>query len=251
MKKKIFGVMIITLSLCSIQSVKAETYYTNPNGIELTEFQYKTLVDMFSTEKVDELTETDYNVLHVERMIEGQFDYVTREFESPEDYNPGGIVPYVYHETPSKKLTMASSCYSDYCFVSVYLGWKKVPAVTSYDVMGIRLTNSTLYDSTNTFVAKMDGNITTTYARAVRASNGLADVFKITSGIDYATMDARVTPSSNGVLYGSYQHAKKTISLANASNFTFSGTGYGSVFLWPSSIRSSYDEMGGVWMKLY
>ena len=209
MRKRLLGVMIIALSLFSI-NVKADAYYKNENGLELTEFQYKVLVDMFS-----------------------------------------GLVPYVFHETPSKKLTMAVFDHGDSCTISLTVSWKKSPVVASYDVIGIRVANSMIYDDTNSFDAKMDGKVTTSYARAVKTELGLADVFKITNGISYASLDTRVRKTNNGVVYGSYQHATKAITLTNASNFTFAVTGYGSVFLWPSSIKGTYDNMSGVYDTLY
>ncbi len=250
MRKRLLGVMIIALSLFSI-NVKADAYYKNANGLELTEFQYKVLVDMFSEEKIEEFTEEDYDALHVERMIEGKYKYKVEEFEAPEESYPGGLVPYVFHETPSKKLTMAVFDHGDSCTISLTVSWKKSPVVASYDVIGIRVANSMIYDDTNSFDAKMDGKVTTSYARAVKTELGLADVFKITNGISYASLDTRVRKTNNGVVYGSYQHATKAITLTNASNFTFAGTGYGSVFLWPSSIRSTYDNMSGVYDTLY
>ena len=250
MRKRLLGVMIIALSLFSI-NVKADAYYKNENGLELTEFQYKVLVDMFSEEKIEEFTEEDYDALHVERMIEGKYKYKVEEFEAPEESYPGGLVPYVFHETPSKKLTMAVFDHGDSCTISLTVSWKKSPVVASYDVIGIRVANSMIYDDTNSFDAKMDGKVTTSYARAVKTELGLADVFKITNGISYASLDTRVRKTNNGVVYGSYQHPTKAITLTNASNFTFAGTGYGSVFLWPSSIKGTYDNMSGVYDTLY
>ena len=250
MRKRLLGVMIIALSLFSI-NVKADAYYKNETGLELTEFQYKVLVDMFSEEKIEEFTEEDYDALHVERMIEGKYKYKVEEFEAPEESYPGGLVPYVFHETPSKKLTMAVFDHGDSCTISLTVSWKKSPVVASYDVIGIRVANSMIYDDTNSFDAKMDGKVTTSYARAVKTELGLADVFKITNGISYASLDTRVRKTNNGVVYGSYQHATKAITLTNASNFTFAGTGYGSVFLWPSSIKGTYDNMSGVYDTLY
>ena len=250
MRKRLLGVMIIALSLFSI-NVKADAYYKNENGLELTEFQYKVLVDMFSEEKIEEFTEEDYDALHVERMIEGKYKYKVEEFEAPEESYPGGLVPYVFHETPSKKLTMAVFDHGDSCTISLTVSWKKSPVVASYDVIGIRVANSMIYDDTNSFDAKMDGKVTTSYARAVKTELGLADVFKITNGISYASLDTRVRKTNNGVVYGSYQHATKAITLTNASNFTFAGTGYGSVVLWPSSIKGTYDNMSGVYDTLY
>ena len=250
MKKRILSVMIIALSLWSIY-VFAEPYFTSNNGVELTEFQYNTLMDILYEDDVYNLTNEDYENLHVDQMIEGTFTYKTQEFETPEVSSTGGLVPYVYHETTSKKLTLARTCYTDVCIITTAVTWKKVPAVASYDVIGIRFENTSFYDSTNAFTAKMSGTYYYEPNKVVKTGNGLADIKKITTGLTYMALDTKIRPSNNGIVYTSYQHAVKSVTLSEASNFTFSGNGYGQVFLWPMAIREKYDQMSGVYITLY
>lgn len=250
MKKRILSVMIIALSLWSID-VFAEPYFTSTNGVELTEFQYNTLMDILYEDDVNNLTNEDYENLHVDQMIEGMFTYKTQEFETPVESYPGGIVPYAYHETASKKLTLGEMCTDSVCLVTVDVTWKKVPAVASYDAIGIRFENTSFYDSANVFTAKMDGTYSYNYNKAVKTGNGLADIKKITTGLTYMSLQAKIRPTSNAIVFGSYQHAVKSVTLSEASNFTFSGNGYGQVFLWPMAIREKYDQMGGVYITLY
>lgn len=248
MKKKILSVMIFTLSLCTMGNVQAEEepYFVTYGGVELTEYQYNTLVDILSEERVKTITEEDYNALHVERMIEGKYSYKTEEYEIEDPTFSWGIEPYVYHETASKKLTLTKACTSDFCSMSATIYWKKAPSVKSYDVIGIRFDNTTLYSTSTTFYSRTSGNITTTYDKKITSSNGVAFIKKVSSGIEYMVLDANLENTYNGIVFASYQHATSSVTLAQASNFEFKGTGYGAVFLWPMSIRTKYDQMGGV-----
>lgn len=250
MKKVILKVVIIMLVFLSVNA-NAEAYYTNNNGIEFTEFQYNTLVDILSEKNVAEFTLEEYEQFKVENMVEGNYEYTTQEFEVPEAPYQGALVPYgLTHETTSKKLTLSKGCFGDHCDIVLTVSWKKTPAVTSYDVIGVRLVNTVFYDSTNSLTHKYGSTYKSGYDGSKKTGEGLGDAFKITSDIDYATLAVRVNNTSNGVVYGSYQHAVKTVTLAKATNFTFSGTGYGSVFVWPSSYGQIYDQMAGVSTKL-
>ncbi|MCH5166668.1 MAG: hypothetical protein J1F35_02125 [Erysipelotrichales bacterium] len=254
MKKNVLKVMIIMLVFFST-SVKAdsnyEVFYTNNNGLEFTEFQYSTLVDILDAEKVTNLTEEEYNYFEVENMIEGQYEYTTQEFYVHETPMTSGVMPLAYYETTSKRLTLSKTCSSSsYCTMSSTLTWKKTPAVTSYDVIGVRLVNTSFYDSTNDFLYSYGSTTTTNYTGTKRTSEGVGVVVKISSNINYVSHKCRVKPTSNGVVYASYQHAVKDITFAKAIDFTFSGTGYGSVFVWPSSYGTIYDKMGGASVNL-
>lgn len=247
MKKKILSVMIFTLSLCTIGNVQAEEepYFITYGGVELTEYQYNTLVDILSEESVRNITEEDYNALHVERMIEGKYSYTTKEYEIVDPTYPGGIVPYAYHETTSKKLTLSKACFDSVCGIAVTAYWKKVPSVKSYDVIGIRFENTTFYGPQSFYYSTTTGG-TASYDANVKTTTGAAFVKKITSDINYVALDANLNYAYNGIVFASYQHATSSVTLAQAKNFTFKGTGYGGVFLWPMSIRTKYDQMGGV-----
>ena len=52
--------------------------------------------------------------------------------------------------------------------------------------------------------------------------------------------------TSGGTIFGSYQHAKKNITLANSKKYSISHSGYGNVFLFDETIKDYYDGMAGV-----
>lgn len=248
MKKGIISVLVITLSLCTFGNVYAEDipYYITTNGIELTEFQYNTLVKILSAERVNKLNNDDYNALHVDRMIPDNYSVVTQEYIISENPTTSYIAPYSYHETPAKKLSLSRVCDNGVCGIAVTTYWKTTPKVTSYDVIGIRFDNTSFYNSGIACYYSANGSGTSTMDKQIKTSNGAACIKKIGSGIDYMTIDSDLKYTSNGIVFASYQHAVSSVTLSQASNFSFDGTGYGSVFLWPMSIRTKYDQMAGV-----
>lgn len=252
MKKNILKVMIIMLVLFST-SVKASSYssddiyFINKNGIRFTEFQYNVLVDILSKAIIANFTQEEYDNFGVENIIEGEYEYVTQEFFTRETSSVGGIMPLAFHETTSKKLTLSKNCNSNYCAMNTTLTWKATPVVTSYDVIGARLVNTSFYDDLNSVtITSTSGGYKSGYAGTKKTSTGVGNAIKISSDVYYITHSFRVKPASNGAVYASYQHAIKTVTLTQALNFTFSGSGYGSVFIWPSSYGQIYDQMGGV-----
>ena len=247
--KKGLKVMIILLTFFTVK-VNADAYYTNSNGLEFDEFQYNAMVDILDEEKVADMTQKEYNHFNVANMKEGNFEYTTKEYETRATPQTGGIQPYGFYETSSKKLTVSKGCTTSFCLITTTLVWKKVPSVTSYDVIGMRLANTTFYDDYNDVTIKDGGVVTSNYSGKKRTSEGVGIALKISNQIDYATLSVRVKPTSNGTVYGSYQHAVTTVTLSKALNFTFSGTGYGSVFVWPSSYGRIYDQMGGTSVDL-
>ena len=59
------------------------------------------------------------------------------------------------------------------------------------------------------------------------------------------------TFSGSGRVYGSYQHAKSSISLANANSYTIASNGLGQVFYFSNlNIRAKYDAMAGVFIDV-
>lgn len=246
MKKNILKVMIIFSLFCSL-NVKAESFYTTDSGVELTKFQYDAITDIYSEEYAQNLTQEDYDFIHAERMIEGEFKY--------DVFDPSSsIVPYSpFHETEGKKLSISSSCNSSYCKITTTVTWKLVPVVRSYDVIGIRLLNTTLYDNTNSVSANFDGvNKSNVSAGKKQTTEGIANavVVPTTGNISFVSQENRVKNVSGASIHGSYQHAVKLITLTKALDFTFDGAGYGGVFSWPSKYGQMFDKMAGVSIRL-
>ncbi len=147
------------------------------------------------------------------------------------------------HETGSKILTIKESCASD-CTITMTATWKAMPRVRSYDIIGTRLKNVSLLNTSTTKVIK-DSTYTSS-ADTVYKDNGFGVSVKLPTGGNSLIITQYFKVSKGGTVYGSYQHATRTISLANSKNYTISPNGLGGVFQFNNGYNSYYDSMAGV-----
>ena len=245
MKKAVLCFVSLILIFYGNAVYADEAYYTNLNGLKFTEYQYNTLVEMLNEHIVETLTYEEYQNFNVDSIVEGEYFYNIVEDDTSSNLNSRS-----FHETTCKKIVLSGSCSSTKCAMALTTNWKCIPAVKSYDVMGVRLASTTFYDDARTFTFRYNGNTTTSYAGLRGASNGVGYAFKIPSSgnVDYAALVFNVKPQ--GRVYGTYQHAVENISLNTALDFTFNSSGYGGVFAWPSSYGQIYDQMAGVYLGL-
>lgn len=235
MKKTLLLMFLLTFGVIS---VNADAYYVNDNGLEFTEYQYDVMCDIIGGSNVKTLTEEQYNTYEIANMTEDNHQYSTYEDNSSSNSRATNI------ETTYKKLSISSVCNSSYCAITTYTEWKKLPSVRSHDVIGVRLSGTSFYDSTiSAFLSTGTSAISPTGSKGM--SNGAGSVFKLPSGnINYITQTVKVKPQ--GRVFGSYQHAVKTVGYSVAYSFTISSAGLGDVFAWDSSYGTLYDEMSGV-----
>lgn len=220
-----------------------EIYYTNENGVEFTQFQYEALCKFIGEENVENYTQAEFDMMEIGSMTEDNTNYVILDDNKTEDSNSGITTYGAAYETTYKRLTLSTYCSGSYCAATTYLTWKKNPSVRSYDVIGVRILSTTFYDTTAGVALKSGGKVYGSEAK-VTASNGIGNVVKLTSGdVEYAQQITHITNGS-GTVFASYQHAVKSITLAQAKAFSFSGSGPGSVFNW--SNNDLFDQMAGV-----
>ncbi len=237
------GILLLCVFGFTTMVSAEEIYYVNDNGVEFTQFQYETLSEFIGEENVKTYTQAEFDQMEIGNMTEENTTYTILEDNKIED-SASGITTYgAAHETASKKLTLSSVCNSSYCALTTHLNWKTNPKVRSYDVIGVRILGCQFYDTTAGTALKSGGKVYS-YEAKVTASNGIGSVVKLTTGdVEYAQQVTHVKKGS-GTVFASYQHSVKSISLATAKNFTFSGAGPGSVFNW--SNNDLFDQMGGV-----
>jgi hypothetical protein len=168
MKKRIKKVLMLTVGtlLLSTFDVNAETYFTNLNGVEMTEEEYNTIVNKLSETRALTLTEeqfdfflqgtvVDSNTLYLET-ISNQNGILSERYITEEEYNlapeeniavclPNIVIngiksnDYGYIETTYKRLNVSLTDYGNNNFdVFGSLTWKKVPACRSYDIFAFR-----------------------------------------------------------------------------------------------------------------
>ena len=231
--KKILPLLLLSTAVIGVGvvKVKAESdsaYYTNPNGISLTEKEYDYILKMYDENYLKLMNQEDYDILQKMDVNNREIEMVVKE----PDYIGSRST---YLETNAKKLVISKSCYNGLCSVTIANTWKYEPKVKSYDVTIFK------FGSTN--------HVCNNY---VKTSNGAGCSYKIASGSGesiYTSQLLDVKPGGN--VYGSYQHAGKSVSLSTSKNYRFHINGYGNVFLFNTTAgKDAYDAMGGVYVAL-
>ena len=221
--------------------VKAESYYTNNNGVNLTEKEYNYVIDFYGEDYPSQMTEEDYNWIQ-------KMDVNNREYKIEKYYDKDTTTRSTYHQTSSKYLAISRSC-GNTCSVTILLKWLKNPNVRSYDVIGARFVNTSLISgSATTRVSSSAGN--SYYDNYQYFSNGFGDSVKLPSGATDISVQQTFNVQNSGTVYGSYQHATGYISLAQSKKYSINYNGAGTVFLFDSSVNDYFDQMGGVYISM-
>ena len=269
-----FLVLISILLILPI-SVFAESI-TNINGIEFSEEEYNNFLKIHTYEYIMTMDEETYEKLkgidydsvktetiYVESTYNPHLGITTDREITEEEYNEYDIEPLLSdkgssRETVAKKLTLSfATMQLDYNYVVTTATWKAIPATRSFDVIGIRgygfsfrngsqqgqqiYVENGEYKTINygwngTNIKKLDNG----FGISMNIVNNTITALQLTVECDVkATIEH---PS----IYGSYQHATRDVSLADSQNYTLGGGGLGNVFIYPYSISTAYDDMGGV-----
>lgn len=245
--KKLLHLLLLSTAVIGVVKVNAESssndyYYTNPNGINLTEKEYNLVKNMFDERFLEVMNQEDYD--YINRLDVNNRDV---ELKTEEPTYIGSRSTYL--ETQAKKLVIGKSCNTDSCVITISNTWKYEPRVKSYDVIGAMLVGTTFKGSSST-IFKFDS---TNYVcnNYVDASNGTGCSYKLATNVNdqlYAYQTFVVYKGGN--VYASYQHAGKSVSLSTSKNYRFHINGYGNVFLFNTNAgKDAYDAMGGVYIK--
>ncbi|MDE6292412.1 MAG: hypothetical protein K2L98_01890 [Bacilli bacterium] len=236
---KICLIVFVTLVMCN-EVFASENYYTNNNGVIFTEEEYNFLSKMYWEGCQDLFTQKDYEDFVNSKIIEGEFQTVEASYSDNLLFQPFGENTA---ESNSKIIKISTSCQSN-CTVSVTVTWKTIPKTRSYDVIGARFSGNKLID------------VDYTKAISTTKTNSSTDVKKLDNGFGVSVLlpntgttfivNQGYTVTKGGTIYASYQHAKRTISLANSKNYTISKDGYGGVFKFSGTAANVYDAMRGV-----
>ena len=80
----------------------------------------------------------------------------------------------------------------------------------------------------------------------LKTTNGIGNSVELPSTGEDIIVDTCFTVTRGGTVYGSYQHAMQSTTLANSQNYTLDYLGYGGVFLYYGNAIGIYDGMNGV-----
>lgn len=244
--KRLFIVIILLIVVLFSSNAKAlendEVYYTNNHDVSFTKEEYD-FVSMFYFDGYQKLmTQEDYNYMIDNKLMDGEIQIA--EITDNDGIN---ILEDTSHTTNSKRLKLTSSCDGS-CYMTLTLTWLISPAVRSYDLVGAYSTTS----NNLSFVgARMYyDEVVTQYTENRKESNGVSATFKLpTSGEDIIVV-MNFTASKGTTVQAAYQHAKKSITLANSRKYTFAASGYGGVYRFDTSVVDYFDAMAGVKLTL-
>lgn len=244
-KDKIFMIVITVLTLVFGYDAKAESndvYYQNDHYVKFTKEEYDTISEFYYEGYQDYMNQEDYEEFINSGIVGGEIKTVIT-------YDNSSVTrASVSHTTANKSLKVTYSCPSTTCTMSAVATWINSPKVRSYDLIGAY---SSTKDSLKMLGADVTGGVSfEDYVEKRVESYGVSSTLKLPSSGDSVRVSATITAKKGSTVYVSYQHAKKSISLANSRKYSFNVGGYGNVFLFDSSVSSYYDAMGGVKVSL-
>ena len=232
--KKFFVVLFLSMMCVLPFGVDAleSNSYTTLRGVTVEKSLYDKMCNM-------------YSVNFVETLSQEEFDNLSANIDTAvkETYIDYGNARGSYLSTAVKALNMIKS--GDY--ITFTASWLQQPNIHSFDVMAIRLSGCSLVGSFNfrqTYVSSgnlyyVNNGINKTFY------NGFGSSALLQYGEDNEySMTFKV--SGSGTVYGSYQHAKTTVSQSDSMNYAIGANGYGNVILFANSVALKYDQMPGV-----
>lgn len=284
-----FGLLALTFGFFGTTHVfaKEKPFYTNMNGVKLTETQYNNLAKAFSNDTIATLTQNMANIFKDDETLasRGYSKYVrvdtltdflgnvisTTETEVTEkealDYIANQndlIIPFGYpvHQTAMKRLTINVTTGISYTYKTITLinEWLSMPVTRSNDVIAIRpdVPSFTINIGNISGYLKHNGTIVQSYTGShsnVRNINNQGVGISMPLPTGGSTM-------SNGMslllisgadpfrAYGSFQHAQSAVTLADSKVYNINSNGLGGVLDFTNSTtRAKYDAMQGVWCE--
>ncbi|MBQ3308068.1 MAG: hypothetical protein IJG68_07770 [Bacilli bacterium] len=248
-KKILWMIVLSVFCFLSSKNVYAEEYYTNGYGVSFDRAQYDFFTEFFydgyqaymTQEMLDEYDGFDFENTVIEK---------TGLCPNQTHINPGNQVSpqdFPYLDTYAKEIKMAKACNSFFCRVSCTVTWHGTPTVQSHDVIGAYLNGPTRFSTPATMYTSSNGSGYET--DIVYDTDGYGAVVDIPNASDIIVSQS-FSYTGTGLIFMSYQHAVSTVTLNEAKSFSIGLAGYGNVFIYPSNIGDSYDQMGGVYMTV-
>ena len=185
-----------------------------------------------------------------------------KEITEEEYNNDNGIMPILdttsgYSEVTTRRVVLTLTSGTTWNYVTVSTNWKYIPGTRIFDVIGIRGYGFSFRNGSQEGeqIYKADGEWNTIFYdwdgdRINKFDNGFGFAMNLVNNKNVTvlelTAECDVKPTiTHPSLYGSHQHSTSNISLEEAMNYTISGEGLGSVFVFPYNISQRYDGMTG------
>lgn len=236
--KKFLYLFAFAFMFVGLYDVKASTYYTNTKNVNFTKEQYDFVSEMFYDGYQEVMEQAD-----LDKMVE--LDLIGKPI-SKKTINDNLRSTSVYYG--GRTLGIVTACSSD-CLVVLSAQWNGTPTIQSWDVIGMRYTNNVVINSINLASVVGTGYSATYYTTSTQyqnQGNGFGYSVKLGNSNNLKISTSMYT-EPGGTVYGSYQHAVETVSLATSKLYTISLGGYGSVFMFYGNAYGKYDGAPGVY----
>lgn len=233
--KKIFTIVLLSI-MCIIPfgvNAQENATYTTLRGVTVDKALYDKMVNVYSKNYVETLSQTEFNNLSAN--IDNA---VVKEYVVTDSMARGS-----YFASGAKAVRLVKS--GDW--ITLYASWAVVPNVHSYDVIAVRLSGCSLNgDFTFKQTYASSGNVYYVYNGVNQTfSNGFGSSALLQYGTDNEySLTFRI--SGSGTVYGTYQHAAQSVTLAQSQNYIIGAGGYGNVVVFGNSVALKYDQMPGV-----
>ena len=249
MKKGLLLLVASLVSFASINSVAAlETTsdtITNQSGVVIPVDKYNALKSIYSDNFMNYMTQEQYDIIKDKDLSKVVITETT-------DAKDGSLISTQAqeHTTASKSLRIVNNS----GYVTMTLTWYKVPTIKKWDVMAFRKNTSvsmgSYYIFRQYYVNTSNEFKLSTEKYGQNFDNGVGATFKVQDGSSHE-MELSADFTGSGRIYGSYQHASSSkATLADAMDYTLSGSGFGGVILFNSKIEGKFDAMGGVYLTI-
>ena len=243
--KKLLLVLLTAFCIFGItKNVFAEeVYYTNQNGVELTREEYDFLTTFYNSVYPSIMTRDMYDRFVSSGLMNSDVQIVTYTEPQLPLLNPGIPPTSQSHSTSYKTVQIGSGCSTDYCVMSVQNTWHVSPSVRSWDNIGAYFDGVSLISHDGTYVYSTSG---VNWFNNLNTTHGIGNSVKLPDTGENIIIDTEFTVTRGGTVYGSYQHAMQSTTLANSQNYTLDLIGYGNVFSYYGNAIGVYDGMNGV-----
>jgi hypothetical protein len=289
-KTKILSTMIFALAIAFMCTTTvfasnarySQPYYTNLNGVELTQQQYNNLARVFDEDTIATLTQDMADILaddttlqtrsstqyvKVETVVDifgNEVSYSEEEVTEEEALEFEANPPmqtrgYPTHQTAMKKLqiniTVGSISVKTITVTCTWLSGQ-MPVTRSHDVLAVRPNKSFTFNTGAYFSAylKHNGNTVQTYNKSsgnvVNSSAGVGVSMPLPTGgtsMSHGLTLIVISGADPFDAYGSFQHAQSTVSLADSKKYSLVVNGRTNIIKFNNStIAGKYDNMQSV-----
>lgn len=242
--KQVVKVLFVLLGVISLNVYADESFYTNDNGVSLTEQEYNFFTNMYWDGFQEYVDSTLYNKYASMGLYDKEVRTTVKDIASPSNGSQNyGLI----HETTAKKLQLSYACNGSGCTMITSLEWKGRPTIRSYDVIGSLLDGNLNRVSTPMTKLYWSGS-TITYTDRVFSGDGYGCTVLLQNSSTNMRIvqDVDIEITGNGIFFSSYQHATSNITLETSKKYTVRFGGYGGVFAFYGSAVGIYDHMAGV-----